>query len=180
MKKIKIFLFLLILALAVLACNLPTGSSPSTEAMAETSTPPIALQTEDSGQNPTDTLVVEIPTDTLAPSETPSITPTPTPSIPIVRVSANTNCRKGPGVVYDILTALLVDEEAEIVGKYTATDPDYWIIEKGSITCWLWGEYATVEGDVSQLPEMIPPPTPTPSPTPTPTPTATETPSPTP
>jgi hypothetical protein len=31
-------------------------------------------------------------------------------------------------------------------------------------TCWLWGMYATVEGNTEYLPEMTPPPTPTPLP----------------
>ena len=180
MKNFKIIVFLFVLALSALACNLPTGTSTPTDNNLETETPSILPQTESPAQNPTETPSEVTPTDTLSPSETPTITPTGTPSIPMVSVSANTNCRKGPGIVYDNLTALLVGEEAEVVGKYTVTDPDYWIIEKGSVTCWLWGEYATIAGDINKLPEMIPPPTPTPSPTPTATPTATETPSPTP
>lgn len=178
MKKIKKLFFLFILVLAALSCNLPSGTSTPADDQSENETPSTLPQTENPGQNPTETQSAATLTETLLPSETPSITPTATPSIPMVSVSANTNCRKGPGVVYDLLTALLVGEEAEIVGKYTVTDPDYWIIEKDSVTCWLWGEYATVEGDISKLPEMIPPPTPTPSPTPTATPTPTETPTP--
>jgi uncharacterized protein YgiM (DUF1202 family) len=91
----------------------------------------------------------------------------------MVSVSVNTNCRTGPGIVYDYLLALLVGEKAKVVGKYTSVTPTYWVIEKGSITCWLYGQYATVEGDTSGLPEMVPPPSPTPAPTDTPTATPT-------
>jgi len=95
----------------------------------------------------------------------------------MVSVSVATNCRTGPGVAYDYLTALLVGEKAEIVGKYTSVSPPYYVVKIGSVTCWLWGEYAIVEGDLSTVPEMVPPPSPTPTstdtPTPTPTPTAT-------
>ena len=87
----------------------------------------------------------------------------------MVSVSVDTNCRTGPGVVYDYLTALLVGEKAEIVGKYTSVSPPYWIIKKGNITCWLWGQYAIVEGNVADLQEKIPPPSPTPTFTATPT-----------
>ena len=101
---------------------------------------------------------------------TPTITPTGTLSTPMVSVSLDTNCRTGPGVVYEYLTVLLVGEKAEVVGKYTTVTPNYWVIKKDSYTCWLWGKYATVEGDISSLPEMVPPPSPTPTSTPTETP----------
>jgi len=90
-------------------------------------------------------------------------------------VSVNTNCRTGPGVVYDLIGALLVGEQAVVVGKYTAGN--YWIINNpdSSGTCWLWGQYATVTGNTAGLPEYTPPPTPTPTSTPTPTVTPTPT-----
>lgn len=174
-----VFLFA-ILVMAALACNLPSGTSVPADDNQVTQFPIAPTQADAQDQNPTATQPEAPATDTPTPSLTPSITPTATPSVPMVSVSANTNCRKGPGIVYDNLTALLVGEEAEVVGKYTPTDPDYWIIKKDLVTCWLWGEYAIVDGDTSSLPEMIPPPTPTPSPTPTATATATSTPSPTP
>ena len=91
-------------------------------------------------------------------------------------VSVNTNCRTGPGVVYDLIGALLVGEQAVVVGKYTAGN--YWIINNpdSSGTCWLWGQYATVSGNTAGLPEYSQPPTPTPTNTPTPTPTFTPSP----
>ncbi len=43
-----------------------------------------------------------------------------------------------------------------IVGKYTPSN--YWIIETPTGgTCWLWGAYATVQGNVAPLAEMAPP-----------------------
>ncbi|MFN2152669.1 MAG: hypothetical protein ACK2T5_13785 [Anaerolineales bacterium] len=180
MNKNRIFMVFGVLVLTALACNLPSGTSTPTDDATATQVFAATTTGETQEQNPSNTQETLTATDTLAPSLTPTISPTATPSIPMVSVSVNTNCRKGPGIVYDNLTALLVGEEAVVVGKHTATDPDYWIIEKGSITCWLWGEYATVVGDVSNLPEIAAPPTPTPSPTPTATATSTITPSPTP
>jgi hypothetical protein len=127
---------------------------------------------------PTET---SIPTATAAPPTSttePSNTPTPeeadgtpgatqtsfSPSLsgPAVQVSVDTNCRSGPGKSYTYLGALMVGEEAVIVGK----DPSgtYWYItnpdeEEGY--CWIWGFYATIAGNTGPLPIYTPGPTPT-------------------
>jgi hypothetical protein len=101
----------------------------------------------------------------------PIATATPTLGPPMVSVSANTNCRAGPGDIYDYLGALLVGEEALVTGKLA--DESYWYIENPDAPppqCWLWGMYATVSGDKSGIPVLTAPPTPTPENTPTPTP----------
>ena len=61
--------------------------------------------------------------------------------------------------------ALLVGETAEVVGRNSTGE--YWYIrnpDSGEEFCWLWGEYATLLGNISLLPVYTPPPTPTPSP----------------
>ena len=107
---------------------------------------------------------------TLTPSLTPTLTLTPTPTFtltpttPKVSVSVATNCRFGPGTVYDILGGLAVGQVADVVGKSAAGDN--WIIRLPSnpaITCWIWGQYATINGDTTHLPVIQPPPTPTPA-----------------
>lgn len=108
------------------------------------------------------------PTITLTPTVT--LTPTPlftsTPLVPLISVSVPTNCRVGPGRIYDRVGALLVGEVAEVVGR----DPtgNYWYIRNPDSSsggfCWLWGEYASLGGDLSTLPMFTPPPTPTPAP----------------
>lgn len=103
---------------------------------------------------------------TLTPTVVLSPTPifTATPAIPLITVSVDTNCRFGPGKVYDFTGALLVGEVAEVYGM----DPtgNYWYIRNpdGDGYCWVWGEYASVIGDPSVLPVYTPPPTPTPIP----------------
>jgi hypothetical protein len=82
----------------------------------------------------------------------------------MVSVSVQTNCRSGPGTVYDSLGFLDVGQTAEVVGRSTSSDN--WIIKLPSnpaITCWLWGQYATVVGNTSGLTVYTPPPTPTPA-----------------
>jgi len=174
-KNIGILFLFSILFIVMLACNLPSAiPTPPPVDIDATQTSLALTETAVVGENQ---LVIEQPVFTATPmvTLTPTITPTLPPSVPMVSVSVDTNCRAGPGTVYEYLTGLLVGEKAEIIGKYTSTSPVYWIIKKGAITCWLWGKYATVEGDTSNLPEMTPPPTPTPSLTNTPTATPTAT-----
>ena len=103
---------------------------------------------------------------TVTPSTTlPAIIFSPTPVVPQISVSVDTNCRVGPGKVYDRVGYLLVGQVSEVFGRNPAGD--YWYIRNlnNNITyCWLWGEYATVTGNIPALPIFTPPPTPTPVP----------------
>jgi len=166
LKRKILFLPGILIALA-LACNLPTPTRSLPVEVGATLTSMASLQS--AVPNPPE-ILQDLP---ITATLTPTGTPTPAPNIPMVSVSLDTNCRTGPGMAYDYLDGLRVGEKAEVVGKYTAVAPGYWIIKKGAITCWLWGQYATVEGDVSGLPEIAPPPSPTPSPTATATATPT-------
>jgi hypothetical protein len=162
-KKTFIVGFAIILGLS--ACNLP--SQPLPDPLEEAEAAATATLLFLTANQP---IATQIPSSTPFPTDTPTITPTFTPTVPMVTVSQNTNCRTGPGVVYDLIGGLLVGEEAVVVGKYTAGN--YWIINNpdSSGTCWLWGQYATVSGNTAGLPEYTPPPTPTPTFTPTPPP----------
>lgn len=104
---------------------------------------------------------------TLTPTETLSPTPpfTSTPIVPLISVSMDTNCRTGPGQIYDRTGALLVGETTEVFAR----DPTakYWYVQnpdKEEEFCWVWGKYATIAGNVLALPMYTPPPTPTPAP----------------
>ncbi len=128
---------------------------PPTDTPSPTTAPPTDTPTPGPTATPTQT-----PTLTL----TPTNTHTPTPDVPMVQVSASTNCRTGPGKVYDQVGVLNVGEEAEIIAK----DPqgtDWYIRnpDQAGAFCWIWGQYATTSGDTEHLPVFTPPPTPTPS-----------------
>lgn len=163
---------LVLTALIAQAC-LP-GASPSDENFVETAIAQTIVagltQTASAfmpSSTPTSTFTPEFPTDTPTPSLTPTPIFTSTPLVPQVSVSVNTNCRIGPGRVYDRVGYLLVGEVAELLGR----DPtgNYWYIRnphRGAQFCWLWGEYATLTGNTSVLPVFTPPPTPTPTPSP--------------
>jgi hypothetical protein len=104
------------------------------------------------------------PTITLTPEPTasPTVTLTPTPEGAFASLTENTNCRTGPLAIYDLIATVLTGQQVEIVGKSAAGD--YWYVTTpNGRDCWLWGRYAQVSGDTSQIPVLTPPPTPTPS-----------------
>ena len=153
----------LLLLLLLASCNLPTaagnGDDSGDPAIAQTAIAQAVAQTlQAGGQVPGPAL----PQETPPPSDTPEPTMTFTPSVPMVSVSVNTNCRTGPSVAYEAVGALTTGETAQVVGR-DATGM-YWIIPNpdGAGQCWLWGQYATVTGNTSDLPVYTPPPTPTP------------------
>ncbi len=147
--------------LLVLACNLPTATPAADPGAAFTA----AAQTVAAAVNRTlaPTLALSPAPDT--PTPLPTLSPTPeftsTPSIPLISVSVNTNCRVGPGKVYEPpVGGLLVGQTAEVHGKNA--DGTYWYIRLPNSTfCWVTGEYATVVGNTAVLPVFTPPPTPT-------------------
>lgn len=166
MKK-NIWLILGILLLFSFACTFG-APAPPTEVSSETIATSVALTVAAGGQIP--------PTDPQSPTALPTTTPLPptaaatatfaytaTPSVPMVSVSVDTNCRTGPGKVYDYIGALLAGEKAEVVGKDAAET--YWVIKNpdASGNCWLWGYYATVSGNTDNLQVYAAPPTPTPT-----------------
>jgi hypothetical protein len=188
----RISFTIIALSIVVLACALPVIRLQDSETISTS-----AAQTVIAGFTQSALIAVLSPTvqestPTLTPeppTNIPSLTPTPTqtwtaiplftstPLVPQISVSVPTNCRRGPGKVYQMEGALLVGEVAQVYGR----DPTsgYWYIrnpDSGSEYCWVWGEYATLTGNTAFLPVYTPPPTPTP--TFTPIPTNTPTPSP--
>jgi hypothetical protein len=146
MEKRRILAAIALVVSASLACNLG-APGPATETPEEEPT-----QTAPA----TETLVAESPT-----AATPTEAVTGTPTVPMASVSVATNCRSGPSTAYEILWSLLPGQFAEVVGKNASLN--YWIVKYAGGTCWLWGQYATIAGNTSGLPEWPVPATPTPS-----------------
>jgi hypothetical protein len=165
MSKFNKILFSIIMFIMIPACNLPSGQVPThTPDYVSTITAqalliqPAAIDVASVTPDLSSQIVF-----TSTQSFTPTNTLTPSPSITTITVSADTNCRGGPGKEYDNLGALLLNETAEVVGKNTITN--YWIIKNPDRDgiCWLWGKYATVRGSTANIQEIAIPPTPTPS-----------------
>ena len=178
-KSNPILLSVTVLLIASLACVIPSTPAPtedinflgtavmSTMISGATQTTIAGIpvdHVETTTPGPTSTL--ELPT--LSPTVTFTPTPTaiiiPTSGVPQISVSVATNCRVGPGRVYDRVGALLVGQVAEVLGRNQVSN--YWYIREPTrnVNCWLWGEYATVTGNFTALPVYTPPPTPTPMP----------------
>ncbi len=93
-----------------------------------------------------------------------------------VTVTTATNCRSGPGQNFKIIYGMPVGQVAKVVAKNTYSG--YWIIEipgQTGQTCWLWGQYAVINGDTATLKEVVTPTSPAPTRTNTPTATVTVT-----
>jgi hypothetical protein len=131
---------------------------------------PSATVTASATTSPTAT---PLPTDTATVTASPTlgVISSPTSVAVMISVSVPTNCRSGPGKAFPIEGALLVGDEAEVLGR----DPTgaYWYIpnpdEPGDF-CYVWGEYATFTGFAGAVQVFTPPPTPLPTLTPTPSP----------
>ena len=180
LHKQKLLLGLAALLLAALACTAGEQSPDAVEAARQTLA---AAQTETAAAAPPQA-PPEQPQDPGAPAEEATATPSPAPtialsatsSIPTVLVSVNTNCRSGPGVGYQLLDSLVIGQQAQVTQR-APQGFNYVLINRpnGGGECWLWLQYATITGDISNLPVATPPPSPTPTFTATPTATATVT-----
>ena len=188
----RVSLTMITLSIVILACAMPAitlqdsgdiSTSAAQTVIAGFTQAAVLTVLSPAIQEPTLTFTPESPTFTLTPTETPTqtMTTTPlltfTPLVPQISVSVPTNCRNGPGKVYQMVGALLVGEIAQVYGRESTGK--YWYIQNPDSSngyCWIWGEYATLTGNTSFLPVYTPPPTPTP--TNTPVPTFTSTPSP--
>ena len=125
---------------------------------------PTVVLAESTKVDITETPVPPSPTTTQASTLTPTSEPTATATQAArVSVSENTNCRSGPGVEYLFEGVLAVGEYAEVIGR--STDTEFWYITNPDIPeegCWLWGEFAHIEGGVEAVPVITPAPSPTP------------------
>jgi murein DD-endopeptidase MepM/ murein hydrolase activator NlpD len=121
------------------------------------------------------------PTRTPTPtaSLTPTVTPTFTPEVceATLTITKNTNCRKGPGTVYDVLTSYVVGTEMIVAGRGSDLENIWWYVQVPNIDdafCWVSDANVQVAGSTDCMPVIPAPPTPTPRPadtTPPPAPT---------
>jgi hypothetical protein len=171
-RRLKILLIGVVIVLISAACVLPSLAQETVEnveqeliskSVEQTLAARQAAATQDIIPTDTETVPADSP-ETPTPEMTSTPEPSPTAAQPIVEISENTNCRYGPGSVYDLILIYLAGERAELVGKNQ--EETFWYIsstQNPGQDCWLWGRYATPVGNTEQLPVFTPPPTPTPS-----------------
>ena len=156
---------LAILILFTLACgmeNIQVVQPPDLEATVTAQAVLIQQGGQPPAQDPAQPVVIII---TATPETGAAATPEGQVVQPVtggvtVTVSQITNCREGPSQEFNDIGALAPGQTAEVVGKDTKNN--YWVIKlpgDTGKTCWLWGQYATVTGDTSQVVDA---PSPTP------------------
>jgi hypothetical protein len=117
--------------------------------------------------------VTALPTLTAAPPSStstsqPMNTSVPTYSVPMLILREATNCRTGPGLAYEIIVTYPIGQTLDIVGRLESED--FWLVkssESSNGTCWLWGEFADMDGSywtAAAATFVTPPPTPTTAP----------------
>jgi hypothetical protein len=155
-----VFIFLLGGMLA--ACNNQKSESAPEGNLLDATPSPVSIDTVEATSTEQGPPTLP-PTATIPSSPPPTVTATPEPVS--LTVSANTHCRQGQGIYHELSGTLLTGEEVEVIARSTV--PDYWYIENPANPdefCWLWGEYATLVGEVDALPVLTPFPSPTPGP----------------
>ncbi len=135
--------------------------TPSTETLAQTApaqTSPVLPPVSQTASTNTPPATVTLPGATSQSGR--ATLPVPPTGTPLLSVHQPTNCRAGPGSSYDLLGSLYPNTSVPVVGK--DTDLNYWIVMNPDAngTCWVWGGYATVEGNTTALPAMVPSPPP--------------------
>ncbi len=156
----QLFGLLAVAGLILSACNMP---SAQTEPVATEAVKVVELAA-------TQTLTVEvISSDTPAVTATETLTPEPSVTAtlepPRAEVIRETNCRTGPGGMYQLVAKYPVGQKLEVVAKDLGNT--YWFVknpEKPEEQCYLMAQNVSVTGATVALPKFTPPPSPTAAP----------------
>jgi hypothetical protein len=154
---------LTIVAIILSACNLPgvkVTSAVTAEVSATEAVTVIELAATQTQVIPTETPTVT-PTETLTPE--PSATATPEP--PMAKVVRESNCRIGPGGLYELVAKYQVGQMLEVVARDLGSS--YLFVrnpEKPEEQCYLLAQNITISGETTALPRYTPPPSPTAAP----------------
>lgn len=166
MKISKFGIAIIVLLLAMLACNVPSAEQvpPPSDAQTAAALTVQAMLTVPVSPSATEPQSVISATPSLT-ATYPAATITPTFSTPMLTVKEQTNCRKGPGQDYEIVFTYLPKKQLVILGRY---DPgNFWLVKSAESPggqCWLWGEYVEVTGSYWVVPSVTPPATATKAP----------------
>lgn len=163
----QLFCLSMAATLALSACNLPVSSA--TAEIPSSVQPMIAatatLDLAATGTRQAELLPTGTPTLTATETALPEPSATPTQEVPKATVNRETNCRTGPGGLYDLVATYQAGLELDVIA--TGLAGGYWFIrnpEKPEEQCYLLAQNVTVSGDTSTLPKLTPLPSPTSAP----------------
>ena len=162
----RLTLVCLLFIVAILACNLPSGTPTPDIAASQVAATLTALETTASAPQPA-------LTETPVPSNTNPPLSTPTPGNPVV--IHDSLCSEGPGSVYDVVSSVKTGTRVQLIGVgsisgwYIITNPIY------HDPCWIAAANLQIDPffNLSGLQVYTPPPPPTSTPSDTPEPTDT-------
>jgi uncharacterized protein YraI len=160
MKNIQKFLILLCTGMLLSACNMPGAPTPTLDLSVVGTIAAMTLEAYPTSA-PVKTRVPPIMTSTPVFTLTPVLTTTITPTYqaPQLSFSGNTNCRKGPGTVYEVTTVVKAGQKATPLG--VSQDGNYWLIKNpDGENCWVAKDFAQPAGSMAALPTVMPPPVP--------------------
>jgi hypothetical protein len=162
MRVNKLLALFCIGAMAMVACSVTVdlGASPSsTSTQQNTEVNQVPTMIAQTMQALTQTALFDSPANTSTPTATATASGT---SMPLtLSVSVATNCYTGPNTNYGTVITIYPGTTVTVVGKDTADN--YWVIDVPGYpgtTCWLSGRYASLSGDISDLPAPAAPPLP--------------------
>jgi SH3-like domain-containing protein len=143
--------FLAVAMALLLACNFPLFA-PATQPVQVPSATPVATQTAIQ-------LIPTIATSTALAVPSPTVTTVPTPSTPQVTPNTvNVNCRSGPDVAYDAVSALMFGNSAQVAGR--SEDSSWWYVHDPAnpgAFCWIAASVVTISGPQAGIPLVAPP-----------------------
>ena len=143
--KSHILLSILVLALAVSGCNLPSN--------VPTATPTLFIPSV------TQSPATSTPTLTPMPSNTAPATMTSTPTVPVAFPrDVAVNCRLGPGTAWIALSGLNVGASSQITGK--SGDGGWWYIVdplNSARKCWVAASVTNTAGNLAGIPVVAAP-----------------------
>lgn len=143
--KSHVLLSILVLALAISGCNLPSN--------VPTATPTLTIPTV------TQDLSTATPTLTPMPSNTAPPAATSTPTVPVAfPKEVAVNCRLGPSVGWIALSGLSVGTSSQISGK--SADGGWWYIAdplNSARKCWVAASVTNTSGNLASIPVVAAP-----------------------
>ncbi len=162
----RLFSLLTCAVMVLSACNLPGGTSNGTAPTAPPPTKAVEVidlavtETRPAESGPTGTFTVTA-TETLTPE--PSATATQQP--PKAQVLRESNCRIGPGGLYELVAKYPAGQVLEVVAKDLGGG--YWFVknpDKPEEQCYVLAQNVDIGGNTAALPRFTPPPSPTAAP----------------
>jgi len=159
-KHFRLLCAVTIVLLASMACNLSApGNAPTATAQVTAQNVPTATEQPLPTASPAGKM-----TATPQPTTTLTLEPslTPTVGLPVAQVIKASNCRAGPGGMYDLVLALKVGDTVEVVARDLGGG--YVFVKNQNIAaegCWVLQTNLTISGDLTPLPAFTPLPSPT-------------------